>query len=96
MIRLVEETESHVVVGLLLLLLLLLLLGRLGRSCAAGRCWCRGRGGASTSRTDVGEDLLDVLALERLSEEGRPDRLELDARSGGQGDNFVRLDKWGC
>ena len=40
---------------------------------------------------DVREQVLDVLALERLREEGRPDGLEFSARSGRQRDNLVHL-----
>ena len=83
----------HVVVRLLLLLLLLLLL-----------CWCgvgsggttgssstRANSGASTTSTDVGEQCLDVLALERLGEKRCPDGLELNTGRGGKGDDLVGL-----
>ena len=88
--RLVEETESHVLVGLLLLLLLLLLLRCLSRSGAASR-GCRSSRRARTTSTDVGKELLDVLALESLGEEGCPDGLELDVGRGGQREDFLRL-----
>jgi hypothetical protein len=81
-IRLVEETEAHVLIGLLLVcngisipdfecgvalsmltlfLLLLLLLSSGGSTTGSG-----GGSGGRASGADVGQELLDVLALESL------------------------------
>ena len=89
--RSVKETESHVVVLLLGLLLLLLLLGLLGggsRSAGGGRA---GRGGSAGARADVGDELLDVDALERLGEEAGPVRLHLDLGGLEDGADLVTL-----
>jgi hypothetical protein len=89
--RLVEETEAHVVVRLLLLLLLLLLSGGvLGRGSAAGSGSTASDGGTAT--TDVGEELLDVLALEGLGEERGPDGLDLNTSGLGEGGDLVTGD----
>jgi hypothetical protein len=71
---LIEERESHILVGLRLLLLLLLLLGSRGSSSTSSRGSSSSRGSTTTSRHG-GELLLalsnhgsDVLALE-LGEE---------------------------
>lgn len=88
------EMTHHVVVRLLLgLLLLLLLLGSLGgsgvtASTASGSSDTRSGGTAST---DVGEQVLDVLAVEGLGEEGRPDRLKLDLGGRGEGVDLLAL-----
>ena len=79
--RLVEQTEAHVVIRLLLLLLLLLLSLLLSSSTASGGATSSGRcanSDGTTTCTNVGEHLFDVLALKRLGEKGGPDRLELD------------------
>lgn len=81
----------HVVVGLLLLLLLLLLLGRLSLSSSTTRGGRSRRCGAGTTSTDVREQVLDVLALERLREERCPDGLDFDVRRVGQRGDFVGL-----
>lgn len=69
-IRLVEETEAHVLVGLLLLLLLGLLLGLLGRTTSSGST-ASSRGSGTTGatgrdggelRSTVGDELLCILA----------------------------------
>lgn len=63
---LVEETETHVLVRLLLLLLLLLLGGGgVGVGSTAGSGAGSG-GGSTTARADVGEQVLDVLAIQSL------------------------------
>ena len=83
---LIEQTEAHVVVGLLLLLFLLLcgqsergscmardathlLLGLLGGRSATGSSGGTTSSGrrSGTAAADVAEEVLDVLALERLS-----------------------------
>ncbi len=65
--RLVEETEAHVVIGLLLLLLLLLLGG--GGVTGSGGSTTGSDGGSdgSTSTTNVGEKLLNVLTSRALA-----------------------------
>jgi hypothetical protein len=68
-IRLVEETETHILIRLLLSLLLLLFLWcLLGSSTSSSGCsrstW--GSGG-TTSRSDVQEDVFDIFAFEGLS-----------------------------
>lgn len=81
----------HVVVRLLLLLLLLLLGGGLlSGGSATGSDSAAGDGGTTT--TDVGEELLDVLALEGLGEEAGPDGLDLNTSSGGEGGDLVTGD----
>lgn len=81
-IRLVEEAESHVVIGLLLGLLLLLLGGcgittsGRGSSAASSR-------GSTASRANVHEQVLDVLALEGLGEQSGPDGLDVGNTCGG-------------
>jgi hypothetical protein len=77
--RLVEETEAHVLIGLLLLLNLLLSLG-LGGGVSSGAT-SRGSG-SGASGADVGQELLDVLTLEGPGEDGRPDGLNLLDLSG--------------
>ena len=81
-----KENTHHVVVRLFLLLLL----GRLSRSGATSR-GCRSSRRARTTSTDVGKELLDVLALESLGEEGCPDWLELDVGRVRQREDFLRL-----
>ena len=80
------------VLGLLLLLnLLLLLLGSWGLSSTGGGSrGGRARRGSST-RSNVGEEVLDVLALKRLGEEGGPDRLDLNLGGGGEGVDLLGL-----
>ena len=63
--RLVEETEAHVVVGLLLLLSLLLGGSVLGSGARGGGTTSSG-GSGTRAGADVQEELLDVLALESL------------------------------
>ncbi len=62
---LIEETESHVLVGLFLLLLLGLLGGGVGVGSAAGGS-TTGSGGSTATGADVDKEILDVLALESL------------------------------
>ena len=84
---LVEERESHVVVGLLLLgLLLLLLLG--GGTTGGGTSGSGGRGG---STTNVGDEVLDVLPLQELGEESWPVWLNLDSGGLHDGGDLVGL-----
>ena len=90
--RLVEETEAHVVVRLLLLLLLLLLLFRcLSGSGSTTSCWCSSRCGTSATGTNIREELLDVLALEGLCEEGCPYGLQFNVCRSRQSGDFVGL-----
>jgi hypothetical protein len=58
--RLVEETEAHILVGLLLLLFLLLLLGLLGGTTSSGSTTS---GGTGTTRRN-GSKLLGTLSDE--------------------------------
>ena len=83
----------HVVVRLLLLLLLLLGLGGLWGSLGGGTTsgsW-GGTGSGGTTTTNVGQEVLDVLAVEGLGEEGSPDGLDLDLGGGGEGGDLVAL-----
>lgn len=84
----------HVVVRLLLLLDLLLL-GRSLGSTASGGTGGSGRtsSGGGTTTTDVGEEVLDVLAVEGLGEERGPDGLDLDLGGRGEGGDLVTLMK---
>lgn len=75
----------------LLLVLDLVLLLLLGGSRGVSRGTTSdggGRGGTATG-ADVGQELLDVLALERLGEQGRPDGLELNLGGRGESDELV-------
>ena len=66
--RLVEETEAHVLVRLLSLVLLLGLLGgSTGVTASGGTTSSATRGSSTTAGADVGQEVLDVLALESLS-----------------------------
>ena len=82
----------HVVVRLLLLLNLLLLSGS-GLGGGLTGSTRGGSGGGGTTTTDVGEELLDVLAVESLGEEGSPDGLDLDLGGGGESDDLVALSR---
>jgi len=105
MMRLVEETEAHVLVGLLLLLLLGGLWGVLGGSGTTGSTTSSSWGGGSaTTGSNVQEQLLDILALEGLGEERSPDGLNVgdlgsgDERLelvGGDLDTVIREDEGG-
>lgn len=64
--RLVEETETHVLVRLLSLLLLLGLLSGSGLTTSGGSATGSSRG-STTAGADVGKEVLDVLALKSLS-----------------------------
>jgi hypothetical protein len=66
---LVEETEAHVLVGLLLLLNLLLGGGLLGGTASGSSATSSSRGGTA-SGADVRQEVLDILALESLSVTG--------------------------
>ena len=91
-VRLVEQTEAHVLVGLLGGLLLLLLLGR-GGGIATGGGTARGGGsGRAAAGADVRQQVLDVLALEGLGEQRRPDGLDVGDLGGlDQGLELVGL-----
>ena len=66
--RLVEETEAHVLVRLLSLVLLLGLLGgSTGVTASGGTTSSAARGSSTTAGADVGQEVLDVLALKSLS-----------------------------
>ena len=84
---LVEERETHVVVGLLLLggLLLLLLLG--GGTSGGGSS----SGGWGGSSSDVGDELLNRLPLQELGEESWPVWLNLDSGGLHDGGDLVGL-----
>ena len=80
------------------LTLLLLLLGSWGSSVTASSgssatsSWS---GGSTTAGADVGQDLLDVLALEGLGEELGPDGLDVrDLGGGDEGLELVGLEVW--
>ena len=79
--ELVKETKAHVVVRLFLgLLLLLLLLGGSSVSTTSSRGSGSGNGSGGTA-SNVGQQVLDVLALKSLGKEGGPDGLNLDTGS---------------
>jgi len=80
---LVEETEAHILVGLLLLLLLLLLNSLSSGVATSGTTSGTTGSGGTTTGTDVHEEVLDVLALESLGEDGGPDGLDISDLSGG-------------
>lgn len=63
--RLIEETETHVLVRLLSLILLLLLSGS-GVTASSGSSTTTARGGSTTAGADVSQEVLDVLALKSL------------------------------
>jgi len=67
------------------LTLLLLLLGSLLSGTTSSRSTASSSRGSSgtTTGTDVQEQVLDVLALESLGEEGGPDRLDVGDLGGG-------------
>jgi hypothetical protein len=53
-------------------------------------------GGSATAGADVGQEVLDILALEGLGEEGGPDGLDVgDTGGGDEGLELVGLDGWG-
>jgi len=91
---LVEQTEAHVVVGLvgLLLLLLFLLLGLGGWSSGGGSGGSTSSRGGTDSGSDVGDQVLDVDALQGLGEEAGPVGLHLDV--GGLQDGVDLLALW--
>ncbi len=84
--RLVEEGESHVVVGLLLGLRLLLLGG--GGSSGGGTSGSGSWGGSSS---DVGDQVLNGLLLQELGEEWRPVGLDVDAGGLDDGVDLISL-----
>jgi hypothetical protein len=89
--RLVEKTEAHVLVGLLLLFFLLLS-GSSSVTTSGGGSTASGSGSGSTSRADVGQEVLDVLALKSLGEDGSPDGLNfLDLGSSQESLELVGL-----
>jgi hypothetical protein len=90
--RLPTRMTHHVVVRLLLGLLLLLLLGGLGGG-LSGTTSSGGSttGSGGTTTTDVGQELLDVLAVEGLGEEGSPDGLDLDVGGRGKSGDLLAL-----
>ena len=92
LVQIYSRKTYHVIVGLLLLLLLLLFFFRCVRSGSSTTRSSRCRGGRrSAARADVREELLHVLALERLGEERRPDGLNFDLGGGGERSDLVRL-----
>ena len=64
--RLVEETEAHILVRLLLDLLLLLGLGLLSSGSATSGSPSSSRGGSATTGSDVQQEVLDILSFESL------------------------------
>jgi hypothetical protein len=65
---LVEETEAHILVRLLLCLLLLLFLGLLSSSSATGSTSSSTWGGSgATTRSNVQQEVLDILSFKSLS-----------------------------
>ena len=91
-LTLVEEAESHVVVLLLGLLLLLLLLGlRRGGGASGSRGGASGGGGGPDAGADVGDEVLDVDALEGLGEEAGPVRLHVHLGGLQDGADLVTL-----
>jgi hypothetical protein len=89
---LVKESESHVVVLLLLWLLLLLLLLALLLVFSGGG-GLGGCGGSRCGSANVGDQLLDVAALEGLGEEAGPVRLNLDLGGLQEGGDLLTLKK---
>lgn len=83
--RLVEQTEAHVVIGLLLLLLLLLGGGSIGR---AGGGTTSSSGGGTSGRNGsellgtLGNELVDRLALKVLEKSGDSLGVNLDTDGG--------------
>merc|ERR1712045_219507 len=76
---LVEETESHVVIGFLLWLFLLLLLLFLSSGGSTTGSWGSSGGGSSAcAGTNVGDELLDVAAGQSLGEQTGPEGLDGD------------------
>ena len=65
------------------LTLLLLLSGGLLGGASSGSSTTSGGGGGTATGADVQEELLDVLALEGLGEDGGPDGLDLGDLGGG-------------
>ena len=51
----------------------------------------RGSGDSGASRANVGEQVLDVLALQRLSKKLSPDRLDRHTSGGGELNDLVAL-----
>merc|ERR1719411_2584533 len=76
---LVEETESHVVIGLLLGLFLLLLLLFLSSGGGTTSSWGSSGGGSSASSgSNAGDELLDVAAGQSLGEKAGPEGFDGD------------------
>merc|ERR1719340_9811 len=97
---LIEKAESHVIIFLLLGLLLLGLGG--GGGTTGGSATSSGTGSSDT-RADLGDQVLQVAALESLGEESGPVGLEVDSGSledggdllGGDGDVVIGEDEGG-
>merc|ERR1712038_1481600 len=73
---LVKKTESHVIIGFFLRLFFLFFFGSLlssGSSWSSSTTTCSGCG--TNSRSDVGDEILDVDGLEALGEKAGPERL---------------------
>jgi hypothetical protein len=81
--------EYALLLGLLLLLLGLLLVSGSGTTSGGGGSTASG--GSTTTGTDGGQHGLDVLAVERLGEEGGPDGFDFDLGGGSEGDDLVTL-----
>jgi len=66
---LVEETETHILVGLLLLLFLLLLSRGVSGSTASSSGSATSSSGSTATGADVDQEVLDLLALKSLGED---------------------------
>merc|ERR550519_2285091 len=99
--KLVEQTESHIVIFLLLFNLLFLLGWGITCSRCLGSSSATGSRGSSYAASDVGDQVLQVNRLESLGEESGPVRLEFDISCledggqllGGDGDIVISEDE---
>merc|ERR1719348_2095670 len=89
---LVKQAESHVII--LFLLLWFLLLGSSSGSSLGGGSGSSTTGGGSSSdsRSNLGDQLLEVTALKGLGEEARPVGFELDSSSLEDGGDLLGCD----
>lgn len=88
---LIEQTQTHVVIGIFRLgfLLLLLLGGSWGSSGGGG--WGSGSRCGTGSRSNVGDQVLDVDSLQSLGEQTRPVRLNIDVGGLKDGRDLLTL-----
>merc|ERR1719483_1385426 len=87
--QLVEETEAHVLVRLLIGFLLLGFF--LSLSWGSSRA-CSSSGGGSSTASNIQDELLDIHAIKGLCEKAWPVWLHRDASSLQDGDNLVTGD----